>query len=399
MMPSRYRCRENARKSPLFFSRAPVRPRAAVCALLTCPPSSGLPSPAGLRAHVELCRISDYIVYSSYRASGQPDFPSRATVQVDRALEMLEKWHASLPAVLCLPDPLTLFPADLFSQAGAFGQDPTAMLSGASDFGQDRACWALHMSYNQVTAAATKTRTTRRCGNSVADHSEQLVILSVRPALLMAVWKAVASIVCINQPFDIETHPQIEPIRACSDAARRNLRLGRLMRLHSPRHKLLLPDLHNIFNAAIILTMHQIVFVNLRTQDQDDIGWAVDVFESEAETGSEYAKDCARVLRDLKYLVHQLRNPIHDPGTKQVLLSDEGVLRDLLSDEAAAAAAGRAATDRSSDSPATLAGSSESPASFGKQGDTLYQRVAAIYQTLTCWWKADYMQFYSTFLC
>lgn len=217
------------------------------------------------------------------------------------------------------------------------------------------------------------------------------MILSIRPAMLMAVWKAVASIVCVNQPFDIEAHPQIEPIRACSDAARRNLRLGRLMRLHSPRQKLLLPDLHNIFNAAIILTMHQMVFVNLRTQDLDDIGWATEVFEGEAETGSDYAKDCSLVLRDLKYLVNRLRNPIHDPAIKRILLSDDGVLRDLLADEAAAS------PERSNGTPTGTGRQSESPMR-AEQGGTIYQRIEAIYQTLTCWWDADYMQLYSTFL-
>lgn len=64
---------------------------------------------------------------------------------------MLEKWHANLPASLRLPDPLTLFSADLFSQVRAFGQDPADLLSGTRAFGGDRACWALHMSYNQVS--------------------------------------------------------------------------------------------------------------------------------------------------------------------------------------------------------------------------------------------------------
>jgi hypothetical protein len=210
--------------------------------------------------------------------------------------------------------------------------------------------------------------------------------------MLMAVWKAVASIVCDNLPFDIESHPHLEPIRACSDAARRNLRLGRLMRLHSPRQKLLLPDLHNIFNAAIVLIMHQMVFVNLRTQDLDDVGWAIEVFDTEAETGSDYAKDCARVLHDFKYLAQQLRNPIHDPGMKQVLLSDEGALRDLRPSEPS-----EMMEESNSDSSAIMNGTTETPGNHGK-GGALYQRVAAMYQTLSCWWQADYMQFYSTFL-
>ncbi|KAH6640114.1 hypothetical protein F5144DRAFT_589660 [Chaetomium tenue] len=305
----------------------------------------------------------------SYREAGLPDLLTKATVRVGKALEMLWKWRDNLPEVLRLPlDPLTLIPADLFTQAASFGQGPASLLTGAASFGQDRACWALHMSYNQ------------------------LVILAVRPAMLMAVWKAVASIVCIDQPFDIEImQSQIEPIRACSDAARRNLRLGRLMCLQSPRQKLLLGDLHNIFNAAIVLTMHQMVFVNLRTQDLDDVGWASEVFETEAKTGNEYAKDCARVLQDLKYLAQQLRNPIHDPDTKHVLMSGEGALRDLLPEDVADM------MDEGTDNAAAPNGDRDSPRNQANRGG-LYQGVADIYQTLSCWWNADYMQFYNTFL-
>ena len=113
--------------------------------------SSGLPPAIGLRAHVELCRISDYLVYSNYREAGLPDLLTRATVRVAKALEMLEKWRVGFPLPLQLPaDPLTLIPVDLFTQASSFGQGPAGVLSGAANFGQDRACWALHMSYNQV---------------------------------------------------------------------------------------------------------------------------------------------------------------------------------------------------------------------------------------------------------
>jgi hypothetical protein len=122
--------------------------------LLTAP--SGLPSPAGLRAHVELCKISDYIVYSSYREAGLPDLLTNATVRVGKALEMLSKWRANLPPSLQLPaDPLTLIPVDIFTLATSFGQDPASLLTGAANFGRDRACWSLHMSYNQVSSWAS----------------------------------------------------------------------------------------------------------------------------------------------------------------------------------------------------------------------------------------------------
>ncbi|KAL2152822.1 hypothetical protein VTH82DRAFT_3977 [Thermothelomyces myriococcoides] len=352
------------------MGRPPSTPDDAITLPLPreCP---GLPPPDGLRAHVELCKISDYIVYSSYREAGLPELLRRATVRVDKALAMLDRWQKNLPPSLQLPaDPLTLIPVDLFTQAASFGQGPAALLSGAASFGYDRACWALHMSYNQ------------------------LVILAVRPAMLMAVWKAIASIVCVNHAFDIEAMQlQIEPIRYCSDAARRNLRLGRLMRLHSPQQKLLLPDLHNIFNAAIVLTMHQMVFVNLRTQDLDDVVWASEVFETEAKTGNEYAKDCARVLQDLKYLAQQLRNPIHDPEVKQALLSEAGVLRDLRSDDVAPGDA----MDEGNDVSAAPNGD-RGASRYQANRKALYQRAATAYQTLSRWWHADDMQFYSTFL-
>jgi hypothetical protein len=208
--------------------------------------------------------------------------------------------------------------------------------------------------------------------------------------MLTAVWKAVGSILADNRPFGIENNPQIEPIRICSDAARRNLRLGRLMRLPNPRQKLLLPDLHHIFNAAIILMMHQMLFVNLRTQDLDDVQWAGEVFDQEAETGSEYGKDCAGVLRDLRYLAQQLRNPIHDPDTKQILLSGDSVLRVLLPD-------GADRMDESSDDVAAAGGPSGQAG--GRQGkrDMPYRREV-LNEALAVWWKEDHMKFYNTFL-
>ncbi|KAK4139555.1 uncharacterized protein C8A04DRAFT_40619 [Dichotomopilus funicola] len=314
----------------------------------------------------------------SYREAGLPDLLSKATVRVGKALAMLRKWRENLPAVLQLPaDPLTLTPVDLFTQATSFGQGPEG-LNGAQSFGEDRACWALHMSYNQ------------------------LVILAVRPAMLTAAWKAVASIVCIDQTFDIESmHTRMtDPIRACSDAARRNLRLGRLMWLHSPRQKLMLGDLHNIFNAAVVLTMHQIVFVNLRTQDRDDVAWAGEVFESEALTGREYARDCSRVLRDLKYLAHQLRNPIHDPATKRALLAGDGMLRELLPEEACGASERmeeNGGHERSNDGDNTTGYQHRSQA-HGQHPGILHQRVSAMYQTLSCWWNTDYVEIYNSYL-
>jgi len=111
----------------------------------------------------------------------------------------------------------------------------------------------------------------------------------------------------VSRQWSIEQHSQIAHIRECSDAARRNLRLGRWLHQMSPHSKLTMPDLHNIFSAAVLLLLHQTVFVNLRTGDISDIAWAIEVFEREASFGDCYGKDCARVLRDLSALVQRLR--------------------------------------------------------------------------------------------
>lgn len=146
MTPLRFRSLENARTSSRPLTNTHV---------LTIFYFRGLPSAAGLRAHVELCRISDYLVYSSYRESGLPDLLTKATVRVAKALDMLGRWRESLPATLQLPaDPLTLVPVDLFTQATSLREGPAALLTGAANFGHDRACWSLHMSYNQVSPSA-----------------------------------------------------------------------------------------------------------------------------------------------------------------------------------------------------------------------------------------------------
>ena len=112
-------------------------------------------------------------------------------------------------------------------------------------------------------------------------------------------------------------------IRKCSDAARRNLRIGRRLQIISPGQKLLVQDLHHIFNAAIILLMHQILFVNQRVYDMFLIDKAKEVFKNEAMTGSDYGKDCHNVLDDLKPLVDKLHELIHRKEHEQLAVPTE----------------------------------------------------------------------------
>lgn len=105
----------------------------------------------------------------------------------------------------------------------------------------------------------------------------------------------------------MEDHHDISLIRLCSDAARHNLSIAQGIRFISPGGKLVLQDLHAIFNAGIILLLHQIVFLNLRTFDISLVTHAIEMFSIEAAAGDNYGKDCASILKELEAIVHRLR--------------------------------------------------------------------------------------------
>ncbi|KAF9880548.1 fungal specific transcription factor domain-containing protein [Colletotrichum karsti] len=221
-----------------------------------------LPPAAGLRAHVELARISGHIVCNTYRVAPYDYHPGGAARHVERALQMLQDWLASLPPALQMP-------ADLTST--------------------DPACCLLHMGYNQ--------------------H----LILLLRPIFFIAVKKAFAErYITTERRWNIEHHTS--RIRSCSEAARRNIHLARwLIDLTNGTRKLLQAGLHYVFNAAIILMLEEL----LPPQQQqpppspspglEDVNFAIGVFEEEAKTGSNYAIDCATVLKDLNSLIQRLR--------------------------------------------------------------------------------------------
>lgn len=260
-----------------------------------------MPSPVGLGAHIALSRISGHIVCNTYRIPRNAWADAGPAINrvshVDKTLQLLTNWLRDLPKELCI----------------SYETPP-----------QDRPLCTLHMSYNQ------------------------LLILTIRPVFLIAVRRAVADRF-ISQPRQQQSgqagagpqqqqqqdhpdgsssplnrriarppfrtrsagveghHPQIGLFRKCSEAARRNLRLGRWLANISPASKLLLPDLHCVFNAAIMLLLHQIAFVDLEPADAPDIEFAFKAFSSEAAVGDTYATDCLRVMQDLASLVYKLR--------------------------------------------------------------------------------------------
>jgi hypothetical protein len=112
----------------------------------------------------------------------------------------------------------------------------------------------------------------------------------------------------INGRFDIQSHPHLSKIHECTAAARRNLNLGHHISRLGRFPKLLHAGLHNVFNAAVILQMHQLLVDSPQDNtDEQGISFAISAFESEARSGNIYAEDCTRVLLDLNMLVRKLR--------------------------------------------------------------------------------------------
>ncbi|KAK0640586.1 hypothetical protein B0T16DRAFT_393026 [Cercophora newfieldiana] len=251
----------------------------------------GLPSPLGLRAHVELSYISNFIVHDSCRSSpregSQPGGDAGADLPdgVQKAHTMLERWRRSLPA----PLEIAQMPSDDEYQLPAFLELPSYA---------DRAHCLLHMAYNQ------------------------LYILTVRPAFLGAVRTVVANRY-LRKPEAVLPQEMDEELRKCSNRARENIALAKLLRGDSEagdtwamenegQHPLLVQELHHLFNAAVILMMHQIIYVHLRSKDTEAISRAIRIFEEEERTGSVYAKNCVVVLNELRRVAWRLREEMYD---------------------------------------------------------------------------------------
>ena len=150
----------------------------------------------------------------------------------------------------------------------------------------------------------------------------QLVILTARPVFFVAVKKALADRdVSSGSNRSAERVPsQTLLIQQCVHAARQNLQLGRWIRRLSPRQRLLHYETHAVFNAAVILLLNQMAVPSSELQDASDIGFAIEVFEHEANLGSNFGVDCASVLQDLQLLVQGLRKtgrPLSNPMIRQ----------------------------------------------------------------------------------
>ncbi|KIL93639.1 hypothetical protein FAVG1_03622 [Fusarium avenaceum] len=221
-----------------------------------------LPPADGLKAHVELSRISSHIVCNTYRIS-----PSEDNVRPVRSLEgeiaMLDDWSLHLPASVRLAS------------------------NGLSD---DPATCLLHMHYNQ------------------------LIILTVRPVFFAFVKKSFAEKL-VSRQCSLSSHPQLPQLKRCVASAEHNIRLARQILLVNHPRKLLQAGLHFIFNSAIVLMLQQLVEDLCPSSRSDkarslDLDFVIARFEDESRVGSNYGRDCATVLRDLRVLVQRLPIPV-----------------------------------------------------------------------------------------
>ncbi|CVL13157.1 uncharacterized protein FPRN_02782 [Fusarium proliferatum] len=221
-----------------------------------------MPPADGLKAHVELSRISCHIVCNTYRIS-----PSEEAARPVRSLEgeisMLDEWCLKLP--------------------------PTVQLAsnGLSD---DPATCLLHMHYNQ------------------------LIILTIRPVFFALVKKSFAEKL-VSRQCSLSSHPQLPLLKRCIASAEHNIQLARQILLVNHPRKLLQAGLHFIFNAAIVLMLQQLVEDLCPSSRSEkarslDLDFVIGRFEDESRVGSNYGRDCATVLRDLRVLVQRLPIPV-----------------------------------------------------------------------------------------
>ncbi|KAL6165535.1 hypothetical protein ACJQWK_08757 [Exserohilum turcicum] len=254
----------------VLMGRPPTIADEAIRIPLPCDDVS-MPPCAGLRAHVELSRISGYIVCETFKIAPRNFRPGYSLVNIDKALKMLEDWRLQLPSVL----------------ASCEGADPAVL--------------SLHLA------------------------ASQLIVLTTRPILLAAVKQAVAERY-MNGQWSAQQHVHGKHIQICLEAAHSNMVLAQ--RLRSVR-KLLQAGLHFVFNAGVILLLEQILHHSSSREippakvHTPEIEFTMRTFEEESRTGTNYPRDCFKVLQDLKALVDRYLSPEH-PASEPGSYSDGG---------------------------------------------------------------------------
>lgn len=218
-----------------------------------------MPPAAGLKAHVQLSRISNFIVCNVYQVSStyQCSFPDSFAEQ---SMAMLEQWRRNLPPCLQI------------ANSGPPSTDPALCM--------------LHMHFNH------------------------LIILALRPCLIAALKANINGL--SSQPAappSSSTSPSVHggsPIstqhaEAIASAAQRNMRLARhVATLHRPR-RLLHNGLCFVLTAVVCFQLQSLL--GDEQVPMREVDFAIELFDREAQTGNTYGINSVGALRELKALI------------------------------------------------------------------------------------------------
>lgn len=221
-----------------------------------------MPPAAGLRAHVELSRISGYVVCNTYRiAPWDGSTSGEGTQSPSKVMWMLGQWKISLlPRLQLSPDGLS----------------------------NDPACCMLHMRYNQ------------------------LVIVATRPLFFIAVKKSVAQRLT-SQPGSKDDNAQLGHLKSCIDAASSNMRLARHFAAINRHNRPLHAMLHYVFSAAVCLILQDLVYPQTDGSSEETLSRSRDIQyglstieEMDNHLLDTNDRSCTSTLSDLRVLVARL---------------------------------------------------------------------------------------------
>lgn len=214
----------------------------------------GLPPPDGLRAHIELSRITHYIAANVYGVSKHTAEPHSTALCIHKALHMLKEWENELP---------------------------TTLRYQPGNLQQDMAAYDLQMAANH------------------------LKVLAVRPWIFDSV-KAVTASICLDGPRDADLL-HVEEIDLAIAAARQTIALIRQLDHVRNKTSVIYTAIHHAFNAALALELYRILSPSEQASDGDDISLVTVLLAKQLGGNRPFATDCAEVLSDLACMVGKLR--------------------------------------------------------------------------------------------
>ncbi|KAK2592417.1 hypothetical protein QQS21_009900 [Conoideocrella luteorostrata] len=227
-----------------------------------------MPPAAGLRANIELSRISGHVVQSlNHKAE-----PIGDNGEPDKTVQKLDSWRASLSPALQLS-------AD-----------------GLSD---DAAACLLHM------------------------RSNQLLIVAIRPFFYSAM-EANATASRIGR---VPT----ERLKNCVAAGRRNLQLGNHVMMLVDRRLLIHPINHFIFNAGICVALGNLVLFHDMSPEQvearnRDVDFAIDRLTESYGSEADEPGSLALILRELKALIEKVTiSPLLSDSAAEISLQAQAI--------------------------------------------------------------------------